>query len=206
MSRLVGRLAPLFALAALLFSSAACGPGSGMGGPATADSAAAAEEEEGPQFRYEVYVQGMLTDTLRGEAEFGKVFDPVTRREIWVLSMRSGTDVTSGVYLSRPDTARPQPGTYQIINRPPVGAADSARAPGTDTFDLIYRAGMRRSFASQSGTVEFTTANDTLLEGTFQATLEGTASTPGQPPREGTVTMRGDFRAEKATVGFMFGV
>ena len=191
----------------LLLSAAAC---ESSGGEATsasgADSAAAVAEEEGPQYSYEVYIQGLLTDTLHGRAHFGLVFDPITRREQWVLSMRSGRDVTSGVYIARTDTSRPTTGTYKIVERPPVGKADSMRPLGKKSFTMIYRTGMRRSFHSQSGTLELTTSTDTLLEGTFQATLDGSAALPGQPPREGTVTMRGDFRAEKATVGFLFGI
>ena len=193
-------------LAVLMLSTNACGSGGEVGEAPAADTTATPEEDDGPEFRYELVMRGMLRDTLRGYAEFGVVFDPVTRREQWVLSMRSGSDVTSGVYLARPDTTRPQAGTHQIVSRRPLGAADSMRAQGTNTFTMIYRAGMRRSFHSGSGTLELATANDTLLEGTIQATLQGTASPPGQPPREGTITLEGEFRAEKGTVGFMFGV
>lgn len=202
----LGRPLLLFVLAAVLLSAAACGPGGEMDAPTAADSAEAGEDGGDPAFSYEMYMQGMLADTLRGEAEFGVVFDPVTRQRQWVLSMRSGGDVTSGVYIARPDTVRPSEGTYQIVNRRPIGAVDSMRSDDVRSFTMIYRAGMRRSFHSQSGTLELTVATDTLLKGTFRATLDGTASPPGQPPREGTLTVRGTFRAEKATVGFMFGI
>lgn len=190
---------------ALLLTAAACGSGGEMGRPTAADTTQAAEEE-GPQYDYAAYTRGMFVDTLRGPADFGRVFDPVTRRQQWVLSMRAGGDVTSGIYIARPDTSLPETGTYEIVSRKPIGEADSMRAAGKDSFTMIYRAGMRRSFHSQSGTLEITTSSDTLLEGTFRATLEGTAALPGQPPREGTLTVRGDFRAEKSTVGFLFGV
>jgi hypothetical protein len=199
------------ALAFLLLAAAACGSGPEEDAPATGNdsvtvAAAEAEEGSGPEYRYEVMVRGMLRDTLSGSAQFGIVFDPVTRRRQWMLSLRSGNDVTSGVYLARPDTARPQAGTYQIVSRPPVARYDSLRPDGKESFTMIYRAGMRRSFHSQSGTFELTAATDSLVEGTFRVTLEGTASPPGQPPREGTLTLTGEFRAEKRNVGFMFGV
>jgi hypothetical protein len=205
MSHFAARLAPPLALALLLLAAAACGSGGEMGTSTPADTTAS-EEDDGPEYPYEIIVQGMLRDTLRGRAEFGRIFDPGTGRQKWVLSMRAGGDVTSGIYLARPDTGRPQTGTFDIIGRAPVGESDTLRANGADAFTLVYRAGMRRSFHSESGTVEFTTATDTLVEGTFQATLEGSASLPGQPPRSGIVTLQGEFRADKATVGFMFGV
>jgi hypothetical protein len=206
--------APAALLLLLLLATAACGSGGEMSGPAAAadtvdaaqDTAAAAEEDEGPEYAYQMYTRGTLVDTLSGNARFGKIFDPATRRRQWIVSLRSGRDVTSGVYLARPDTSLPDPGTYQIVKRRPVGRADSIRAAGKNAFTMIYRAGMRRSFHSQSGTLELTTVTDTLIEGTLEATLDGSAALPGQPPQEGTLTVRGDFRAEKRTVGFVFGV
>lgn len=201
----------LLALVLLLLGASACTSDAQQDAPATGSdsvtvAAAEAEGDTGPEYRYEIVVRGMLRDTLRGRAQFGIVFDPVTRERQWVLSLRSGSDVTSGVYLARPDTVRPQAGTYTIVNRPPVGRYDTLRADTKESFSMIYRAGMRRSFNSQSGTLELTTATDSLIEGTIQATLQGTASPPGQPPREGTLTVTGEFRAEKSAVGFMFGV
>ena len=209
-ARFFRRSVPL-ALLLLVLVASACRSGAEEDAPATGGdsvtvAAAASEGDAGPEYRYEAVVRGMLRDTLRGSARFGVIFDPVTQRRQWVVSMRAGGDVTSGVYLARPDTARPQAGTYQIVNRPPVGRYDSLRGSSNKSFTVIYRAGMRRSFSSQSGTVELTTATDTLIEGTFQVTLQGTASPPGQPPREGTLTVTGEFRAEKHAVGFMFGV
>jgi len=209
MPHLAGRFALPLVLAALLLAAAACGSGGEMApSTAAADSTERAEgEDDGPDYPYEIIVQGMLRDTLRGSARYGRIFDPGTRRQKWVVSMRSGSDVTSGVYLARPDTSLPQTGTYDIVESDLARPLDSLRAKGADAFTLIYRAGMRRSFASQSGTVELTTATDTLVEGTFEATLEGSASLPGQPPREGVITLRGEFRAEGGrSVGFMFGV
>jgi len=195
--------------AGLLLAVAACGSGDEMGAPAAGDTAAA-ERAEKPtdelEYPYEVYTRGMFADTLRGSAGFGTVFDPIRRRRQWIVSMSSGADVTSGVYIARPDTSLPSSGTYQIVKRRPVGRADSVRAAGTNTFTMIYRAGMRRSFHSQSGTLELTTVTDSLVEGTFEATLDGSAALPGQPPQQGTLTVRGTFRAEKEMVGFMFGV
>jgi predicted small lipoprotein YifL len=189
----------------LLSAAAACGSSGGeMNPPAAAEQNADGAED--PDYPYQVYTRGMFADTLSGTARFGNVFDPVTRRRQWIVSMRSGGDVTSGVYLARPDTTLPDPGTYQIVKRKPVGRYDSLRAADKNSFTMIYRAGMRRSFHSQSGTVELTTVTDTLVEGTIDATLGGSAALPGQPPQEGALTVRGDFRATKATVGFMFGV
>lgn len=187
----------VFVLLVVVLGAAACGaeadgPGgaSGTEAPAEADESAAG---------YRAIFSGALSDTLRGRASFGTVVASATRRERFVIVLGSRDDPLGGLVFARPDGAPPAPGTYDL-----VPYADSTRRPSD--FSLIYREGMRRTLRATGGTLRLDIVRDTLIEGSFRADLEGTVAHPGQLPRQSLADVRGAFRAENGSVGFLLGL
>lgn len=147
---------------------------------------------------YRVVLANALTDTLRGEAHFGVVYETQSRSERFVIRLASDFDFAGGVVFARRDTTLPVPGTY-VLDTP----ADSV-LPG-DAFTLLYREGMLRDMRATSGTLALTTVTDTLIVGTFDARLRGRIAFPD---RMGGADVHavGRFQASRDLDGFVIGL
>lgn len=191
--RLSTYLLPLLIAASFL---TACGSVSSNG--ATELDAAVDEAEQEALENNWVILAGGLVDTLSGEAQFGRVLSPKERSERLVIKMNVGSDFVGGLFITMPDTSLPSAGEYDVI---PASAADSVQG-----FTVLYREGLVRRLGAASGTVTLETANDTLLAGTFQLTMEGLVAPTGGELLESEVHARGEFRASKGYVGFVVGL
>ncbi len=183
--------------AVLLAGAAACASEAGRpGAPADASAGVA---EDAARYDYEAVFSGALTDTLQGQADFGTVVASDVRQERFVIVLKSRDDPLGGLVFSRPDAARPAPGTYAL-------SAEAGAARRASGFRLTYREGMRRTLHATAGTLTLRVVRDTLIEGSFRADLEGTVARPGQAPRQSLADVRGSFRAESGSVGFLLGL
>lgn len=147
---------------------------------------------------YRVVLANALTDTLRGPAHFGVVYETQGRSERFVIRLESDFDFAGGVVFARRDTTLPVPGTY-MLDVP----ADSMVSD--DAFILLYREGMLRDMRATSGTLALSTVTDTLIVGTFDARLRGRIAFPD---RTGGADVHavGSFRASQGLVGFVIGL
>jgi len=147
---------------------------------------------------YRVVLANALTDTLRGPAHFGVVYETQGRSERFVIRLESDFDFAGGVVFARRDTTLPVPGTY-MLDVP----ADSVVSD--DAFILLYREGMLRDMRATSGTLALSTVTDTLIVGTFDARLRGRIAFPD---RTGGADVHavGSFRASQGLVGFVIGL
>lgn len=181
----------------LLFVSA-CGPNDQAG---TGGGEMEAEESEEQPMEYRVTLGNALSDTLQGEANFGRVQDPRSGEELFVIRLSTGFDFAGGIVISRRDTTMPEPGDYDLAL-----AADSAATVPDDKFFIIYREGMLWDLRSESGTLTFSTVSDSLIEGSFDATLQGEIAERGRELTEGEVHAVGRFRAGPGMTGYVIGL
>lgn len=183
----------------MLIALAACGTEAETSAPAETDTL----ETMGPRARtpvdYTVYLQGAISDTLRGAASFGQVVDTQTDAERFVIVLEGQYDLAGGVFLARDDPALPEAGTYSLERRD-----DDPRT--TDGFGLVYRQGLQRYLRATSGTLTLTTVRDTLIEGSFRATLRGQVVRGGERLTDARVDARGTFRAQPDPLGFIIGL
>lgn len=147
---------------------------------------------------YRVVLANALTDTLRGAAHFGVVYETQSRSERFVIRLESDFDFAGGVVFARRDTTVPSPGTYALD-----APADSVVSD--DAFILLYREGMLRDMRATSGTLALSTVTDTLIVGTFDARLRGRIAFPD---RIGGADVHavGSFRASPGLDGFVIGL
>ena len=195
-------------LGGILFSTtSACTSGGEAEQAVSPDSLAQSEEAPADQHAYEVFMEGALQDTLRGEAAFGVVVNSNSEQRSLVIELRTESSLSGGLYLVRQDTLIPEQGTYELANV----SDTTTRQP--DQFALIYREGMRRVLSSQQGTLEITQSSDSLLVGTLDAELRGlvrenVSIAAGEGVQNGTdqVQLWGEFRAEAGEVGYLIGL
>jgi len=160
-----------------------------------------ADESEERPMEYQVTLGNALSDTLEGLANFGRVQDPQTGDELFVIRLSTGFDFAGGIVISRRDTTLPTPGDYDLAL-----AADSAAAVPDDKFFIIYREGMLWDLRSESGTLTFSIVSDSLIEGRFDATLQGEIADRGRELTEGEVHAVGRFRAGPGMTGYVIGL
>ena len=191
----------------LLSMTSACTPGGETEPAVPPDSLAQSEEAPDDQHAYEVFIEGALQDTLRGEAAFGIVVNSNSGRRSFVIELRTASSLSGGLYLVRQDTLVPEQGTYELANV----SDTTSRPPGQ--FALIYREGMRRALSSYQGTLEITQSSDSLLVGSLDAELRGRIKeeaniAAGEDRQDGTeqVQLWGEFRAESGEVGYLVGL
>ncbi len=191
-----GYLAGFLVCAVLVWSGCGSEDGAGEGlGEVEAEEAA-----ESP-FQYEVRLGNAVSDTLQGNANFGRVADPRTGEELLVIRLSTGFDFAGGIVISRRDTTLPEPGDFDLS-----ASADSIQAAPAEDFFIIYREGMLRDLRSESGTLTFTTVTDSLIEGRFEATLQGEIADRGRELTEGEVYAVGRFRAVRGMTGYVIGL
>lgn len=186
-------------LAAALLVLAACSSEVEPGVPAGSDTLETASARESAPAGYTVYLQGAVTDTLRGRTSFGRVVDTRTGAERFVIALEGQYDLAGGVFFVRSDPVLPEAGTYSL-----EAAGDDARA--YDGFGLVYRQGLQRYLRAASGTLTLATVRDTLIEGSFQATLRGQVTRGGERLTNARVDARGSFRARPDPLGFIIGL
>ncbi len=193
-----GTVSAIVCVVALGFGVSACGADddAGGGGRETAGDESGAATHE-----YEVYLGNALTDTLRGTASFGRVLDPRTGDELFVIRLSTGFDFAGGVVISRRDTVPPKPGSYNL-----AASADSLVIVPVNQFLIIYREGMLRDLRSTAGTLTFSVVTDSLIEGRFDATLRGVIADRGRDLTEGQVHAVGRFRAGPGMSGYVIGL
>lgn len=186
----------LAAVLLMLIALVACGTEAETSAPTETDTL----ETIGPRARtpvdYTVYLQGAISDTLRGAASFGQVVDTRTDTERFVIALEGQYDLAGGVFFVRDDPALPEAGTYSL--------EDSART--SDEFGLTYRQGLQRHLRATSGTLTLSTVRDTLIEGSFRATLRGQVMRGGERLTDARVDARGTFRAQPDPLGFIIGL
>lgn len=188
----------LLCTAALLFFSA-CEMGAAPEEElAPSDTTAAGVQED---FPYEVVLYGVSPDTLRGEAAFGRVLERNSGREEFIIELEAGGGFAGGLYITRGDTVRPEVGTYQLAD---AAQRDSTLGPGR--YVLFLQEGLMRQMASSGGQLTFDIVTDTLIAGSFDATLRGVTSEGGTAPSESEIRARGTFRAVSENVGYIVGL
>ena len=148
---------------------------------------------------YVVYLRGAITDTLRGEASFGVVVDTRHGRRRFAIVLQSVYDPLGGFFLVQGRAEPPTTGTYALRGRSSESGTDEG-------FGLVYRLGMRRDLAATSGTLTLTTVRDTLIEGSFEATLEGMLIRQGERLSDARLRVRGTFRAEPQPLDMIVGL
>lgn len=183
----------------MLVALAACGTEAETSVPAGTDTL----ETIGPRARtpvdYTVYLQGAISDTLRGAASFGQVVDTRTDAERFVIVLEGQYDLAGGISLVHDDPVLPEAGTYSLER------GDESARP-SDGFGLVYRQGLQRHLRATSGTLTLSIVRDTLIEGSFRATLRGQVMRGGERLTNARVDARGTFRAQPDPLGFIIGL
>ena len=146
---------------------------------------------------YEVVMANAISDTLRGSATFGRVFNPQENTTQLVIRLRSGFDFAGGVVITRMTTELPEAGTYEL--------SDDSLA-GADQFIIVYREGMLRDLRSVSGSLTLSSVTDSLIVGQFNATLRGYISEGSRIIEAGEVHAVGRFQAERGLSGYVIGL
>ena len=183
----------------VLLLAAACNAGDDpAAGPAGAGAEEAEEEEEQD---YVVFLSTPLADTLQGNAMFGLVVDADTGRETFVVELESGFDFAGGFFVAYGDDALPAVGTHDL-----VALSDSLKTVPPGRYAIVYRQGMLKDLVSRSGTVTFSTVNDTLIEGSFDALLHGFVAIGQRRLSNAEVHARGRFRATSGAPGYIIGL
>lgn len=185
-------------IAALAGAVSACGGDEGVG---DGGREAASDVSSDASPNYEVFLANALSDTLRGAANFGRVLDSRTGDELFVIRLSTGFDFAGGVVISRRDTVPPEPGTYDLS-----APTDSLATVPVNKFLIIYREGMLRDLRSTAGTLTFSVVTDTLIEGRFDATLQGVIAERGRDLAKGEVHAVGHFRAAHGMPGYVIGL
>lgn len=185
------------ACAALLICVAACGAGDA---PQTAPTETDAAEEEAAR-DYEVLLGNAISDTLQGDARFGRVIDTDTSQETFVIELETGFDFAGGFFIAHGGPELPTTGTHEL-----VAPSDSLGGIPPGRYAIVYRQGMLRDLASRAGTVTFSTVTDTLIEGSFDATLRGFLALDARRLPNAEVHARGSFRARPGSPGYIIGL
>lgn len=150
---------------------------------------------------YRVFLSGAITDTLHGKASFGKIWQPTNDRIEYLIELRAGSDFTGGMFIPMADTTLPQPGTYDL--RVPAAGDSTSKPPD---YRIYYRRGLILNLASVSGKLTFSSVQDTLIQGSFDAVMRGDVPVAGAGVQPGEVHARGEFKARTGDVGFVVGV
>lgn len=149
--------------------------------------------------QYQVVLANALSDTLRGRATFGRVYDPQEGTTRLVVRLRSSFDFAGGVVITRKSAELPEEGTYQLTD-------DSLKNAAGDQFMIVYREGMLRDLRSVAGSLTFESVTDTLIVGQFDATLRGHISEGSRLLDAGEVHAVGRFQAERGLSGYVIGL
>lgn len=160
-----------------------------------------AEDAEQTSEAYQVVLGNAISDTLRGGAGFGLVFDQTTRKKHFVIRLSTGFDFAGGFVMARPDTTLPEPGQYELRTQ-----ADSLAGVEDDSFLLFYREGMIRNLTATSGSLTLSTVTDTLIVGRFDATLRGMVAGMEREADAVEVHAVGEFRANPDLDGYIIGL
>lgn len=148
---------------------------------------------------YEVVLGNAITDTLRGNATFGRVRDPQSDAVQLVIRLRSGFDFAGGVLIARESDELPEEGTYDL-------EPDTVRMAAGNQFTIVFREGMLRDLRSYSGTLTLSTVTDSLIVGRFDAALRGYISEGTRELESGEVHAVGRFRADRGMAGYVIGL
>ena len=183
--------------AVIVFNLTACESSATQNDDATASDTAATNSEDRGAYGYEAFLFGTVTDTLRGNARFGDVLIQDTGAVVSVIVLEARGGFGGGIYITRGDTVMPQVGTYDLADAAQVEAPEP---PGQ--FVMRYQQGLQRQLASSGGRLTLETVSDTLIEGSFNATLRGLVS--GQSVVD--VRAQGTFSAEPGSVGYIIGL
>lgn len=185
----------------LLLVAACGGAGEAEDGAAAAEDETEAEQVKQEEKAYEVFLGNVLSDTLRGDARFGFVYDPDAGHNIFVVELQSGYDFAGGFFIARGGDDMPVVGTFPLVPR-----SDSLKGVSMGQYTILYRQGMLRDLTSASGSVRFTLVSDTLIEGTFDATLRGFLASGRQQLTNAEVASRGRFKAKPGAPGYIMGL
>lgn len=195
--RSVARLATAVLFAAALMT-AGCGTGDA---PPELPIGEQADNSDVTSAGYRAILGNALSDTLSGPAGFGTVLEPESRQYRFVIRLASGFDFAGGIIFARSDTAMPETGEYQLET-----ATDSLAATQAGEFAMFYREGMLRELRATSGTLTLSTVTDTLIAGTFDATLRGNVASLNLEGRTAEVHVTGRFRAGRELRGYVIGL
>lgn len=186
----------------MVFTTAAC---SGQEAPVPDDAPPAeqAVDADAPKPRtydYEVVLRDALTDTLKGSARFGMVLDQQAGARTFVIDLDTGSDFAGGLILARRGEARPAAGTYRLV------ASTDSTGDASDGFALVYREGMLKDFGAEQGTLTLAHVSDTLVQGTFEASLAGQLADQGRDMKAASARARGHFKARPGQTGYIIGM
>lgn len=148
---------------------------------------------------YEVVLANAISDTLRGNATFGRVYNPQENTTRLVIRLRSSFDFAGGVVISRKSDELPEEGTYDLKR-------DSLKLASGDQFVIMFREGMLHDLRSVAGSLTLSSVTDTLIVGEFNATLRGHVSGGRRELEEGEVHALGRFQAERGLSGYVIGL
>lgn len=167
--------------------------------PVTPSAETSERRQQEPTAAYEVVLANAISDTLTGNASFGRVRNPREERRQLVIRLRSSFDFAGGVIITRMSADLPDEGTHDL-------AADSAKYAAGEQFVIIYREGMLRDLRSFSGTLTLSSVTDTLITGEFDAMLRGYISEGSRDLQAGEVHAVGRFRAQRGMSGYVIGL
>lgn len=176
--------------------------GCGSGDSAVeANTGASAESGEDSASEYRVILGNAISDTLRGSADFGTVVEPQTGNRRFVIRLATNFDFAGGMVFARGDTTLPAAGAYSLAT-----ATDTLAETQPEAFTMFYREGMLRNLRAVGGTLTLSSVSDTLITGTFDATLRGTAANLNVGTTTAEVHASGRFRADRNIRGYVIGL
>lgn len=159
------------------------------------------EDGEESTAEYRVVLGNALSDTLSGNADFGRVVEPETDNYRFVIRLATGFDFAGGIIIARSDTTLPQAGEYAIQT-----PTDTLTAAQPSEFALYYREGMLRELRATQGTLTLSTVTDSLIVGRFDVRLRGSVANLNVSDGTAEVHAVGRFRADKDLGGYVIGL
>lgn len=189
-------------VALMLMIAAAAASGCGSGDSAVEmPPGAQSDPGDDTSTEFRAVLGNALTDTLAGNADFGKVVEPVSGSYRFIIRLNTAFDFAGGIVFSRSDTSLPSTGDYPL-----EAPTDTLTAASPAAFAMFYREGMLRDLRAVSGTLTLSTATDTLIVGRFDATLRGTVASLNIGSTSAEVHATGRFRAGRELQGYVIGL
>jgi hypothetical protein len=180
-----------------------CGADNSQGNDTgAADSVATVQaQEDEEEFDYRAFLTGAIVDTLEGDASFGWVVSAGTTQQRLLIRLTVPGDFTGGFFINLGDSTLPAPGEYDLTAREPEDPEVQL-----NEYGIVYRKGLLLNLASTSGTLTLESVTDTLIQGSFNATLFGETRVPAAAALEGEVNANGEFQARPGRIGFILGL
>lgn len=148
---------------------------------------------QGDRGEFNATIDGSLTSTLSGEADYGKMraFALLFQRETFAIQLKEVSGPERTIYFSRNDTTAPGPGTYPLRDavNPSVEELDPSQF-----FAFMYLED--ELVHSTGGELVITSDANGRMSGQFTFPAEPSrSSSEGSSTSMGPVTIEGEFDA-----------